>query len=60
VQVQFTSTDAALDALRRAQFGVADVLRRTQGNAIGAFGLDPSECAYRVVASDSYWQAVPK
>jgi polyhydroxyalkanoate synthase len=56
VQVQFASTDAAFDALRRAQFGLADVLRRAQGNAIGAFGLDPSECAYRVVASDSYWR----
>ena len=27
-----------------------------KGNACGAFGLDPSECAYRVVASGSYWR----
>ena len=56
MQVRSISTDAALDAWRRAQFGMADVLRRAQGNAIGAFGLDPSECAYQVVASDSYWR----
>ena len=56
MQVQPASIDAALDGLRRAQFSVADVLRRAQGDAFGAFGLDPSECPYEVVASESYWQ----
>ena len=56
MQVEPASIDAALDGLRRAQFSVADVLRRAQGDAFGAFGLDPSECPYEVVASESYWQ----
>ena len=40
----------------RAFFGTVDVLRRTQGNLVAAFGLDPSECAYRIVASGPYWR----
>ena len=47
--------DTALDAVR-APFGMADILRRAQGNAIAAFGLGPSECAYRIVASGPYWR----
>lgn len=46
----------ALDALRRAQFGLTDVIRRAQGNALGAFGLDPDECPYRIVASGPCWR----
>jgi polyhydroxyalkanoate synthase subunit PhaC len=46
----------ALDALNRAQFGVSDVVRRAQGDLIGAFGLDPSECPYRIITSHSYWR----
>ena len=53
---QLKSTDATLDDLGRASFGLLDILRRAQGDACGAFGLDPSECAYRVVASGSYWR----
>ena len=56
MQVQPTSTDAALDEWRRAQFGVTDVLRRLQGDAFAAFGLGPSECTYGIVAADSYWR----
>ena len=48
--------DAALDALRRAQFGVTDVVRRAQGDALETFGLGRSECRYRVVASGSHWR----
>ena len=33
--------DAALDASRRAQFAMTDVLRRAQGDALGTFGLGP-------------------
>ena len=46
----------ALDALNRAQFDVSDVIRRAQGDLIGAFGLDPSECPYRTVTSQSHWR----
>lgn len=45
----------ALDALNRAQFDVSDVIRRAQGDLIGALGLDPSECPYRTITSHSYW-----
>ena len=50
-----TPIDTALDAFRTV-FGAVDVLRRIQGDAIASFGLGPSECAYRVVASAPYWR----
>ena len=50
-----TPIDTALDAFRTV-FGAVDVLRRVQGDAIASFGLGPSECAYRVVASAPYWR----
>jgi polyhydroxyalkanoate synthase subunit PhaC len=56
VQTRPPSVDATLDDLGRAPFGLMDILRRAQGDAFGAFGLDPSECPYRVVASGSYWR----
>ena len=45
----------ALNALIRAQFDVSDLIRRAQGNVVGAFGLDPSECPYRTNTSHSHW-----
>jgi poly[(R)-3-hydroxyalkanoate] polymerase subunit PhaC len=48
--------DAALDAVRRSQFGVIDNLRRLQGNAVAAFGLGPSECSYQIIASGPHWR----
>jgi polyhydroxyalkanoate synthase len=54
-QILSPSADATLDVLR-AQFGLMDVLRRARGDAMGALGFDPSECPYRVIASDSYWR----
>ena len=45
----------ALNAFSRAQFDVSDVIRRAQGDLVGAFGLDPSECPYRIITSHSYW-----
>src|SRR6516162_8387489 len=48
--------DAALDVLCRAQFGVTDVVRRAQGDALETYGLGPSECGYQVVASGSHWR----
>ena len=46
----------ALNAFNRAQFDASDVIRRAQGDLIGAFGLDPSECPYRIITSHSYWR----
>lgn len=34
---------------------ICGLLRRTQRNLVAAFGLDPSECVYRIVASGPYW-----
>ena len=48
--------DIALDALRRVPFGIADIMRRLQGDAIGAFGFGPSECPYRTIASGHNWR----
>ena len=56
MQTQTISMDATLDALRRAQFAMMDVLRRIQGNALGAFGLSPTECPYRIVTSGQHWR----
>jgi poly[(R)-3-hydroxyalkanoate] polymerase subunit PhaC len=44
-----------MDAVRTL-FGVADILRRAQGNVVAAFGLGPSECAYRVIACGPSWR----
>jgi polyhydroxyalkanoate synthase len=46
----------AMNAWQRAHFGWADVLRRAQGDAFGAWGLGPDECPYRVVAAGSHWR----
>ena len=32
-----------------------DLLRRAQGDVLGAFGLNPDECSYSVIASGAYW-----
>jgi polyhydroxyalkanoate synthase subunit PhaC len=45
-----------LNAVNRAQFGVIDIIRRTQGDVVGAFGLNPSECPYQTIRSRSYWR----
>jgi polyhydroxyalkanoate synthase len=34
---------------------ITDIVRRAQGDAVGAFGLDPSESSYRIVASGTHW-----
>jgi polyhydroxyalkanoate synthase len=47
--------DAAFN-LVRCLFEQVDVLRRAQGNLVGAFGLNPSECVYRIIASGPYWR----
>lgn len=53
---QSVPIDAALAAYGRSQFGIADTLRRAQGNAFGAFGLNPNECPYQVIASGPFWR----
>jgi polyhydroxyalkanoate synthase subunit PhaC len=50
---QVFSIDVTLNGLQ-ALFEVVDVLRRAQGDAVASFGLGPSECAHRVVASSPY------
>jgi polyhydroxyalkanoate synthase len=53
---QSVPIDAALEAFHRAQFGIADILRRAQGHAFATFGLGPTECPYQVIASGSFWR----
>lgn len=48
--------ESALDAIGRAPFALADVLRRSRGDAAAAFGLGPSECPYRVIGSGPHWR----
>jgi len=45
-----------LNALNRAQFDASDIIRRAQGDVVGAFGLDPNECSYQTIASRSHWR----
>lgn len=47
--------DTAFDAVRTL-FGMADIVRRAQASAATAFGLGPSECPYRILASAPYWR----
>jgi len=49
-------TDTALNALRRAQFDVSDIIRRAQGDVVGAFGLDPKESPHRIITSGAHWR----
>jgi polyhydroxyalkanoate synthase len=56
VVAQSVPIDAALEAYGRTQFGIADILRRAQGHAFGAFGLNPNECPYQVIASGPFWR----
>jgi hypothetical protein len=56
VQQQHAPIDVVLDALRCAQFDLIDVVRRAQGIALGALGLDPDECPYRIIRSAPCWR----
>jgi polyhydroxyalkanoate synthase len=49
-------TDTALNALRRAQFDVNDMLRRAHGDIVGAFGLDPQESPHQIIMSRAHWR----
>ena len=48
--------ESAPDAFGRASFATVDVLRRALGHALGAFGLDPDECPYRIVGFGPHWR----
>jgi polyhydroxyalkanoate synthase len=48
--------NAAPDPFLRAQFAMTYLVRRAQGDALRALGLNPEECPYRVVASGPYWR----
>jgi polyhydroxyalkanoate synthase len=41
---------------RSLHFGVTDMVRRMQGDALELLGYGPSECPYDVVASGSFWR----
>src|SRR3974390_2359924 len=56
MQSQADRIDAALDAVRRAQFWMTDAMRRLQGNALGALGLSPNECPFQIIASGPFWR----
>ena len=45
-----------LNALNRAQFDVSDIIRRAQGDVVGALGLNPNECSYQTIASHPHWR----
>ena len=51
---------ALMDLYRQAHFTVLDVLRRAQGQTLGAIGFDPAELVYRVLASGVLLTRVPK
>jgi polyhydroxyalkanoate synthase subunit PhaC len=48
-------SDTVLNALRRAQFDINDILRRAQGDVVGAFGLDPQESPHQIITSGAHW-----
>ena len=55
MQTQNVSTDG-LDTAFRAYFGLSDVMRRAQGDALSALGLGPDECPHRIIASGAHWR----
>ncbi len=53
---QNVSNAAGLEPVRRACFEMTDLVRRLQGDAIGWFGLNPSETDYAISASGRFWR----
>jgi polyhydroxyalkanoate synthase len=45
-----------MDAVLSTQFNVSDILRRAQGEVVGALGLGPSESPFRITLSREYWR----
>ena len=48
--------NTVLDTCRQVQFGMTDLIRRAQGDAFGALGLNPIESPYRVIFSGPFWR----
>lgn len=48
--------NAVLDTCCQLQFGIGDLIRRAQGHAFGAIGLDPIESPYSVIFSGPFWR----
>ena len=51
-----TPEPALTNLFRLAQFAVLDLLRRAQGQALGAFGFDPAELPFQTLASEPHWR----
>jgi hypothetical protein len=49
-------TRGPVDLLRQAQFAPLDLMRRAQGQALGAIGFDPAELTHRRLASGDHWR----
>lgn len=45
-----------MELLRQTQFATLDLLRRAQGQALGAIGFDPAELTHRRLASGDHWR----
>ena len=56
MQDHATLVDAGVGDIGRAPFAMADIVRRAQGDALGAIGLSPEESPYRVIASGPHWR----
>jgi polyhydroxyalkanoate synthase subunit PhaC len=56
MQNQSVSIDGAPGVFCHAQFALIDLVRRAQGDALGAFGLNPGECSYSVIESAAHWR----
>jgi polyhydroxyalkanoate synthase len=50
------SVSAIVNLMWLAHFAMKDKLRQAQGNALGALGLGPRECAFQVMSSGPYWR----
>ena len=48
--------DAVVGGCRQFQFSMADLVRRLQGQAWGAFGFDAVETPHRIIASGPFWR----
>jgi len=53
---QAVPTLAFIDTFRMAHFGMSDMLRRAQANALDALGLGPNEHDFRVLSSGPQWR----
>jgi polyhydroxyalkanoate synthase len=51
-----TPEPALTDSFRLAQFALLDLLRRAQGQALGALGFDPAELPFQILASKPHWR----